>query len=103
MEHFAPYAVKCGSPYTAIDVDLVSDNLLIGSKAVRKCWWSLLTMLILVLIEIMPLVLVVFGCFFAMARGLCAICDCCNYSCFDCALPFFASKEDLEEPLDVVV
>jgi hypothetical protein len=90
MEHFAPYAIKCGSPYTAINIDEAKATILKGSRAIRKCWYCLLSVLILVLVELIPLAFGILCCCLGLLKGCCSLTN-------------KADDGDLEKPLDVVV
>ena len=89
MEYFAPYAEKCGSPYTALNIDEAKKTVLEGSRAIRKSWYSLLTILIWVLVELLPITFGILCCCLGLLKG------CCTASS--------NTDDDLEQPLDVVV
>jgi len=72
MEYFAPYAVRCGSPYTAINIDEAKESILKGSRAIRKCWYCLLSVLILVSVEILPLAFGILCCCLGLVKGCCS-------------------------------
>ena len=55
MAIFVPYAQKCGSPYTAIDLETANDYILTASESVRKCWYFACVTLIYVSVELLPI------------------------------------------------
>jgi len=70
MAEFAPTTERCGSPYTAMNVDKANEYLLDANDAVRKSRIAVMTILIWISIELLPVVLMcVFGCGRAFCCG----------------------------------
>jgi hypothetical protein len=84
MASFAPVAERCGSEYTAMNIEKANEYLLSANDAVKKSRIAIMVILIWVSVEILPL-------------ALCMVC------CFFCAYLLAKNNDDTPTDTDVVV